>query len=47
VDLQCEAAHYRDIQHIEVEKEVEIDECDDKNVVTHQKVAILEVNHYV
>jgi hypothetical protein len=30
-----------------VEKVVEIRECDDKDVVTHQKVAILELNNYV
>jgi hypothetical protein len=29
------------IQCVEVEKVVEIGECDDKDVVTHQKVTIL------
>jgi hypothetical protein len=33
-------------QHVEVENVIEIRECDDKDVVTHQKVAILELNHY-
>jgi hypothetical protein len=28
-------------------KRSEIGECDDKNVVTHQKVAFLELNNYV
>jgi hypothetical protein len=30
-----------------VEKVVEVRECDDKDVVTHHKVAILELNNYV
>jgi hypothetical protein len=38
--------HERDIQCVEVEKVIEIRECDDKYVVTHQKVAILELNNY-
>jgi hypothetical protein len=47
VDLQYEATHERDIQCIEIEKVIEIRECDDKYVVTHQKVAILVLNNYV
>jgi hypothetical protein len=46
-DLQCEVTHERDIQCVEVEKVIEIGECDDKNVVIHQKLAILELNNYV
>jgi hypothetical protein len=46
-DLQCEAAHEREIQRVEVEKVVLIRECDDKDVVTHQKVVILVLNNYV
>jgi hypothetical protein len=32
---------------IEVEKVIEIRKCNDKDVVTHQKVVILELNNYV
>jgi hypothetical protein len=46
VDFQCETVHERDIQRIEVEKIVEIGEYDDKYVITHQKVAIIELNNY-
>jgi hypothetical protein len=45
-DLQCEALHLRDIQCVEVENVIEIRECDDKDVIIHQKVVILELNHY-
>jgi hypothetical protein len=45
-DLQCKAAHERDIQR-EVEKAVQIRECDDTDAVTHKKVVILELNNYV
>jgi hypothetical protein len=45
-NLQCELAHERYIQHVEVEKIIQIEECDDKDVVTHQRVAILELNNY-
>jgi hypothetical protein len=37
----------RDIQHIKVEKVIEIVEYDDKDVVTHQNVAILVRHGYV
>jgi hypothetical protein len=46
VDFQCEAVHERDIQRVEVEKIVEIGEYDDKYVIAHQKVAIIELNNY-
>jgi hypothetical protein len=39
--------HKRDIQRVEVEKVVEIGECDEKDAVIHQKVAILVRHHYV
>jgi hypothetical protein len=45
--LQCEAAYERDIQHITVENVVEIEECDNKDAITHQKVMILVLNNYV
>jgi hypothetical protein len=47
MDLQCKVAHERDIQRVEVEKVIEIRECDDKDVVTHHKVTILVLNNYV
>jgi hypothetical protein len=40
-DLQYEAVHWREIQRGEIEKVIEIEECDDKEFVTHQKVVIL------
>jgi hypothetical protein len=45
-DLQCKASHERDIQCVDVEKVIEIRECDDKYDVTHQKVVIHELNNY-
>jgi hypothetical protein len=47
MNLQCEATHKRDIQCIKVEKVVQIRECDNKDVITHQKVVILVLNNYV
>jgi hypothetical protein len=47
VDLQCEAVHKRYIQCIEGEKVIQIGECDNKNVVTQQKVVLLVLNHYI
>jgi hypothetical protein len=46
MDLQWEAVDEKDIQRVEVKKVVETEECDDKDVVTHQKVAILKLNNY-
>jgi hypothetical protein len=45
-DLRCEVVHERDIQCVEVEKVIEIGECDKKDVVAHQKMMILELNNY-
>jgi hypothetical protein len=46
VELQCDAVHERDIQYVEVEQVVQIGECDNKDIITHQNVAILELNNY-
>jgi hypothetical protein len=37
----------REMSNVSRVKRSEIGECDDKNVVTHQKVAILELNNYI
>jgi hypothetical protein len=39
--------HERDIQHVKVEKVIEIGEYNNKDAVTHQKVVILVLNNYV
>jgi hypothetical protein len=46
VELQCEAGHERDIQYVEVEQVIQIGECDNKDIITHHNVTILELNNY-
>jgi hypothetical protein len=46
-DLQCKVALERGIQRGVIKKVMEIEECDDKDVVNHQKVVILVLNNNV